>query len=101
MHPIFHASLLSPYRKTPLHSPNFSQPPPDLIDGEAEYEVELIRSHQCHGRSRKLQYLIKWKGYPESDNTWEDTDQIHAPNLIKLYHQNNPLQKIKGRLCSL
>jgi len=41
------------------------------------------------------------EGIPESDNTWEDTDQIHAPNLIKLYHQNNPLQKIKGRLCSL
>src|SRR6267142_2465780 len=48
-----------------------------------------------------LQYLIKWKGYPESDNTWEDADQIHAPNLIKLYHQDNPLQKIKGRLLLL
>src|SRR5882672_7634048 len=44
-----------------------------------------------------LQYLIKWKGYPKSDNTWEDADQIHAPNLIKLYHKGNPLQRIKGQ----
>jgi len=91
IHPVFHASLLSPYSETPSHGPNFSRPPPDLIDGEAEYEVELIKSHRRHGRSRKLQYLIKWKGYPESDNTWENADQIHAPDLIKLYHKGNPL----------
>ena len=101
IHPVFHASLLSPYSKTPSHGPNFSWPPPDLIDGETEYKVELIRSHQCHGQSRMLQYLIKWKGYPESNNTWENTNQIHAPNLIKLYHWNNPLQRIKGQLLSL
>src|SRR6267142_2121312 len=101
IHPVFHASLLSPYHETPSHGPNFSRPPPDLIDGEAEYKVELIRSHRCHGHSRKLQYLIKWKGYPKSNNTWEDTDQIHVPNLIKLYHQNNPLQRIKGCLLLL
>jgi len=101
IHPVFHASLLLPYSKTPLHGPNFSQPPPDLIDGEAEYKVKLIKSHRRHGQSRTLQYLIKWKGYPESDNTWENTDQIYAPDLIKLYHQNNPLQRIKGQLLSL
>jgi len=101
IHPVFHASLLSPYSETPSHGPNFSRPPPDLIDGEAEYEVELIKSHRRHGRSRTLQYLIKWKGYPESDNTWEDANQIHAPDLIKLYHKGNPLQRIKGRRLSL
>jgi len=43
-HPVFHASLLSPYSETPSHGPNFSRPPPDLIDGETEYEVELIKA---------------------------------------------------------
>ena len=42
IHDMFHASLLSPYSKTPAHGPNFSQPPPDLINGEVEYEVEQI-----------------------------------------------------------
>jgi len=100
IHPVFHASLLSPYSETTSHGPNFSRPPPELIDGEAEYEVELIRSHRHHGRSRMLQYLIKWKGYPKSDNTWENANQIHAPESIKLYHKTNPLNRIKGHLLS-
>jgi hypothetical protein len=45
IHPIFHASLLSSYSKTPSHGPNFSQPPPDLINSEEEYEVEQIKAH--------------------------------------------------------
>jgi hypothetical protein len=58
--------------------------------------VEQIRSHQTWGRSKTLQYLIKWKGYPESDNTWENADQIHAPELIKLYHQAVTRQGLKA-----
>jgi hypothetical protein len=45
IHPVFHTSLLTPYVKTDAHSPNFSQPPPDLTKGEVEYEVEAIRNH--------------------------------------------------------
>ena len=101
IHPMFHASLLSSYSETPSHSPNFSRPPPDLIDNEEEYEVEQIKAHWNFSTSKCLQYLIKWKGYPESDNTWEDATDIHAPNLTKQYHKRHPLQKIKGRLLSL
>src|SRR5260370_22706 len=39
-----------------------------------------------------LQYFVKWKGYPESDNTWEPIQNIHAPDLLKRYHQRYPLQ---------
>jgi hypothetical protein len=46
IHPVFHASLIMPYTETSSHGPNFTRPPPDLIDGEAEYEVEQIRSHR-------------------------------------------------------
>jgi hypothetical protein len=42
IHPIFYAALLSPYHETPTHRLNFSQPPPDLISIEEEYEVEQI-----------------------------------------------------------
>jgi hypothetical protein len=83
---VFHTSLLMPYIETPSHGPNFIRPPPDLIDGEEEYEVEQICAHRRWGCGKTLQYLIKWKGYPESNNTWENADQIHAPTLIKLYH---------------
>jgi hypothetical protein len=37
IHDVFHASLLSPYHETTAHSPNFSQPSLELINGEEEY----------------------------------------------------------------
>src|SRR6266478_2264126 len=86
IHNVFHALLLNPYHETDAHGPNFTRPPPDLIEGEEEYEVEQIVAHRTFGRSKHLQYLIKWKGYPESDNSWEPADQVHAPDLVKHYH---------------
>ena len=90
IHPIFHASLLMPYIEMKEHGQNFMRPPPDMIEGKEQYEVKAIRSHQHHWH--KLQYLIKWKGYPESDNTWEPIDNVQAPQLIRKYHLTHPLE---------
>src|SRR5258707_10393540 len=95
IHDVFHASLLLPYQENTTHGPNFSKPPPDLIQGTEEYEVEHLVNHRRHGKSRTLQYFVKWKGYPESDNTWEPAQNIHAPELLKKYHQRYPLEDKK------
>ena len=100
IHPVFHVSLLTPYIETDAHGPNFSQPPPDLTKGEGEYEVEAIRNHQCFGKNKRLQYLLKWKGHPESNNTWEPVEQLHAPDLVKQYYKHHPLDKIKSVLLT-
>src|SRR5712675_1182720 len=92
IHDVFHASLLLPYRETAAHGPNFARPPPDLIEGEEEYEVETIVNHRRHGRRCQLQYLIKWKGYPSSDNTWEAAQDVHVDDLVKTYHRRHPLE---------
>ena len=42
IHPVFHASLLTPYHENETHGPNFIRPPPDIVEGEEEYEVETI-----------------------------------------------------------
>ena len=57
--------LLTPYHETEFHRPNFTKPPPDLIDGEEEYEIEEILQSRKNGRGCKVQYLVKWKGYPD------------------------------------
>jgi hypothetical protein len=57
IHPVFHALLLTPYVKTKEHGENYLRPPPDLIGGEEQYKVEAIKSHQCHGKRKQLQYL--------------------------------------------
>ena len=90
IHDVFHADLLTPYRETELHGPNFTKPPPDLIDGEEEYEIEEILQSRRHGRGRKVQYLIKWKGYPDSENQWVDWDDLHADEALADFKRKNP-----------
>jgi len=101
IHDTFHASLLSPYRETTVYGPNFSQPPPDLINDEEQYEVGQIRNHRYFRRNRTLQYLIHWKGYPDSDDTWESAADTHAPDLVKAYHKGTPLSSIKAGCLSI
>jgi len=97
IHDVFHSSLLLPYKETTTHGPNFTRPPPDLIEGEEEYEVEAVINHRYHGRRRQLQYLIKWKDYPSSDNTWEAAEDVHTDDLVKGYHQRHPLESPKSK----
>jgi hypothetical protein len=42
IHPVFHVDLLTRYQETTAHGPNYEWPPPDIIDGEPEWEVEKI-----------------------------------------------------------
>lgn len=46
IHNIFHTSLLSPYVETETHRKAFLQPPPEVIEGEEEHEIEVIVSHR-------------------------------------------------------
>src|SRR5712672_3078968 len=104
IHDVFHTSLLIPFKETPAHGPNYSRPPPDLVDEDPEYEVEAIINHQFFGQMRRLQYLIKWKGYPHSDNTWEPVGNLHTDTLVKAYHRKHPLgdkSHQKVRVCTL
>jgi hypothetical protein len=61
IHPVFHIDLLTPYKETIMHGPNFTQPTPELINGEEEYSVEKILDSQHFGRRKRLQYLVKWE----------------------------------------
>jgi hypothetical protein len=71
IHPVFHASLLTPYKETDAHGPNFRRPPPDIIERKEEFEVQEICGVRRFGKRKQWQYLVKWKGYPDSENTWE------------------------------
>jgi hypothetical protein len=50
IHPRFHTSELSSYRKADIHGPNFQEPPPDIITEEEEYEVKAILAHKGMGK---------------------------------------------------
>ena len=68
IHPTFHISLLSLYKETDTHGPNYIRPPPELVNGEEEYEVERILKHRGH--PKRHQYLIRWKDYEADEDSW-------------------------------
>src|SRR5688572_21412826 len=93
IHNVFHASLLSPFKQTDTHGPSFSQPPPEEIEGEEEFKVEAIFKHRpCPWNKKQRQYLVKWKGYSESENEWIHQDALgHAKKLVNGYKKKHKL----------
>jgi len=49
IHNVFHMSLLTPYQETEAHGPNWIELPPDIIEGEPEWEVEQILQSRRFG----------------------------------------------------
>ena len=74
LHDVFHAALLTPYKETVEHGPNHTEPPPDIIEGEPEWEVQAILDARRY--RRKLQYKIRWQGYSSAHDSWEDASDV-------------------------
>ena len=91
IHDIFHASQLTPYKENEVYGPNYPKPAPDLIEGQEEFEVEAVIGARRFRRWKTLQYLIKWKGYPESDNSWEAASNVtNAKDTISDFYRRHP-----------
>ena len=49
-----------------------------------------VLDERNQGHWKKKQYLVKWKGYPDSDNQWLDAkDMENAQELIAEFHHSN------------
>jgi hypothetical protein len=84
-HPVFHASELSSYQETKVHGLNNTEPPPDIINGQEKYEIEAILAHKGNVKG-KHHFLMSWKGYPSSDNSWIlEKEMNNAQNILKTY----------------
>ncbi|SCV67558.1 BQ2448_5169 [Microbotryum intermedium] len=68
IHSVFHVSLLKPYQANSLASRcSNSPPPPKIINGEEEYQIEQILDSRNNRRSRGLEYFVDWTGYGPQD----------------------------------
>lgn len=90
IHNVFHASLLSLHRPNTIPGRAFEEPPAvETKEGEEEYEVERILDARRF--RRQLQYLVKWVGYPPSEQSWEPASSLsNAQDAIAEFRAEYP-----------
>lgn len=55
--------------------------------GEGFYEVEDIRKKRI--RKGQVQYLVKWRGWPETANTWEPYDNVKScADIVQAFEES-------------
>lgn len=55
---------------------------------EEVYTVEKILKKRT-GVSGVTEYFLKWKNYPESENTWEPVKNLDCPDLIEQFERKS------------
>jgi hypothetical protein len=89
VHPVFHVSLLEPYRESFFPGRVQSPPPSIEIKNHEEYEVEKVLDSRR--RWGKLEYLVHWYGYDINERTWEPAENLtNAPQKVQEFHQRYP-----------
>ena len=82
IHPVFHVKLLEPADpSTPLQKTFHYED-----EEETEFEVEKILQHRTSSNQGPTEYLVKWKGYPDEENTWEpETNLANCRQKLSQY----------------
>jgi len=89
LHPVFNIVKLTPAPDDPITGQKMiDHPPPIIINGEAEWEVEEILDSRWH--RRRFQYLVKWKGYSYKHNSWESTSEVFTLELTAEFYCKHP-----------
>jgi hypothetical protein len=101
MHPVFHIHLLRPYVNSsaafPDRVPYHARPAPAVQSNETEpeWEVEAILNKRTRGR--KVFYLVKWKGYPMEEASWEPEDHLtNSQAVMREFEEREKQRNVRG-----
>lgn len=93
IHPVFHASLLEPYKqKGTIPQPKATLPETLRMDSDDVYEVNKILDKRLR-EDGTWEYLISWRGYAQSEDSWEPGANISGDLLKKYWKDTNMTTK--------
>ncbi|EEB89330.1 hypothetical protein MPER_12582 [Moniliophthora perniciosa FA553] len=71
---------------------NFTEPPPDIIDGEEEFEIEAIVGLRPKKGTPKS-FKVSWTGYDPSYDIWLSAEALeHADEKFQGYLKRHKLK---------
>ena len=70
-------------KNVPLSKLKLISVPEIFLEDVEHYEVERVLKHK--GPTNDRTYWVKWKGYPDSENTWVPAADFDAPLIIQQY----------------
>ena len=65
-------------------------------DDKESFEIQAIRNHRLKGSSG-YEYLVKWKGFPEKDNSWVKVADFDLLKSITKYWKKLKLEQAKSK----
>jgi hypothetical protein len=105
-HPVFHVSLLrkwiSPHTHFPDRHISATNPLPTILADGDHYEVQDILQFRYRGPKtrRTKQYLVRWKGYDRSHDSWEPLEYLSTcPEILSAFNARGILKsQVKDNL---
>ena len=82
IHPVLNISRLKVYHDGAAGFPDRQQPhdrpPPEMVreDGAQIFEVDRLLA--VRGTGRRVEYLVRWKGYPDWEATWQTARELQS-----------------------
>ena len=78
----------------------FLDPKEVAMRDREEYEVEKVLNHEGDIKLKgQMQFLVKWKGYDESHNTWEPWTSLRLVDKLHEYLRKHKMGKIIPKEC--
>ena len=75
IHLVVNVSRVKPYHDRLEGQPSH-QPGPVHVTEDRDNEWEVDRIINSHYKNKKLEFLVHWKGYDDTDHTWEPKSNL-------------------------
>ena len=98
IHPVVNVSRLKRYHGNPAELTESIPEPVVLDDGVTGYIVECLLRRKKRGG--KFFYLVKWKGYDETDSSWEPRENLlkDVPKLVQEFDNAFPIDDVEDNI---